>query len=56
MPDPALIQDIEGGNYENVIKLLEYGVCVKECPAMEGPVACKATKAMAEQTNNYKDC
>lgn len=53
MPDPALISEIEAGNYDNIIKLLEYGACVKECPAMEGTVSCKETSTMQEKTDYY---
>lgn len=33
MPDKVMIQQIEDGNYKDALKLLNFGTCVKECPA-----------------------
>lgn len=44
MPDQAMVQKIEQGDYSEALNLLNFGVCVKECPASsEDPVDCHET-------------
>jgi len=58
-PDKSLVSDVEKGDTDEIFKLLEFGVCVKECPATdEDKIECKPTKYMkeADQLEYYEDC
>ena len=55
MPDQAMIANIEAGNYEDALNLLNYGVCVKECPVDNEPVNCFKTSYM-KGNSDYLNC
>ena len=43
MPNSKLMSQIENGNYDDAISLLNFGVCVKQCPSTDSPVECHKT-------------
>lgn len=55
-PDQAVIEEINEGNYQNAIKMLEYGACVSECPSDEGAVLCRQTVHMQSNPDSYDGC
>jgi hypothetical protein len=52
-PNQDEVKKISDGDYSDAMKLLNNGVCVKECPSKDQTeeVECKSTKSMDE---NYK--
>ena len=56
MPDQQMVNQIQTGNYTEAIKLLNFGTCVRECPAeTKDTVDCKATLHM-KSNDKYRSC
>lgn len=50
-----MVTQITSGDYSNVVQLLNYGTCVKECPKTKSdPVVCYQTTHI-KNTAAYKD-
>jgi len=57
IPGDEQLKQISEGDTSQVASLLNYGVCVKECPKSTGAVDCKPTQHIVDSTPQfYKDC